>query len=190
MKAKALLFPLLLISAALAGCKSYEYHVARPSGVAQPITKQPVVVTYEPLEYRLARQNGRLNVRITNPTDDRVVMLGNRSYVIDPHGESHSVRSMVIGPHSYVSMLLPPAPIIFTSYGWGGGWGWAWGWGPYPPGDPFYFDYYPPPVLNTWVTTPYDWMWDTGPAKIRLTYESNRKTFDHDFEIIREQEKQ
>ncbi len=186
MKAKVL-FPLLLVATAIAsGCQSYEYRVVRPPGVGQPITGQPVIIQYDPLEYRLVRRSDQLDMHITNPTEDRITLLGNRSYVIDPQGESHLIRSLVIGPHSFSSMLLPPAPIIFTSYGWGG---WGWGWGPYLPGDPFFVDFYPPPVFYTQIKTPYDWYWKIGTAKIHLSYERNRKTFDHDFEIIREPEK-
>lgn len=189
---KARTSPLLLLIAVtvVSGCQSYIYRVVRPSGVAQPIASQTVTVQYDPLVYRLERHRDRLGMRIDNPTNDRVVLLGNRSYVIDPRGETHAMRSLIIGPHSFTSMLLPPEPITITSYGWGGGWGWGWGWGPYPAGDPFFVDFYPPPVYATQLRTPYDWEWKTGTAKIHLTYERNRQAFDHDFEIIREPEKQ
>lgn len=183
MKAKAL-FPLLLITAALVGCQSYEYRVVRPPGVGQPIRDQAVIIQNDPLEYNLTRHHGRLDMRINNPTDERIILLGNRSYAVDPKGESHLIRSLVIGPHSFSGMLVPPEPITITSYGWGPGWGW--GWGPYLPGDPFFVDFYPPPVYYTEIRTPYDWDWKDGPARIHLTYERNRKTFEHDFEIIRE----
>ncbi len=184
MKAKAL-FLLFVAAALFSGCKTYIYQVVRPPGVAQPIAGQSVTIQYDPLEYRLVRHHNQLNLHIDNPTDDRITLLGNRSYVIDPRGESHPMRSLVIGPHSFSSMLVPPEPITITTYGWGGGWGW----GPYPTVDPFFFDFYPPPVYYTQVRTPYDWDWNTGNARIHLMYERNRKTFEQEFEITREQEK-
>ncbi|MDB6109193.1 MAG: hypothetical protein JWR69_943, partial [Pedosphaera sp.] len=73
--------------------------------------------------------------------------------------------------------------------GWGGGWG-GWG-GPYSPyGGGFYNDfYYSPAPWYYEIRTPYDWEWKTGPARLRLSYERNGQTFEHNFEIIREREK-
>ena len=188
LESKKALFWLLLLAATLgSGCKTYVYRVVRPPGIAQPIADQPVTIPYDPLEYRLSRRSGRLDMRIDNPTDDRIVLLGNRSYAIDPRGESHPLRSRVIASHSYTGMLLPPEPKTVTVYDWG--WGWGWGWGPFLPGDPFFVDFYAPPVYYARIVTPYDWEWHKGTAIIHLTYERKGKTFDHEFEIVREPEK-
>ena len=106
MKAKAL-FPLFVAAAFVSGCQTYIYHVARPPGVAQPIASQSVTVQYDPLEYRLLRRHGRLDLRIQNPTEDRAVLLGNRSYADrstgrkPPHSE-HDNRAT----HSFSGMLV------------------------------------------------------------------------------------
>ncbi len=185
------LLPLLVVTTALlSGCTTYQYRVVQPPVVAQPIRNQLVIVPYDPLEYRLVRRDDRLGVRIFNPTDDRIVLLGSKSYVIDPRGESHPVRGRVIAPHSYVGMSLPPRPI--TVHGWGPGvaWGWGWGWMPYTPYyDPFFDDFYGPPSYYYEIRTVYDWHWKTGTARLHLTYDRNGQTFDHTFEIIREPEK-
>ena len=48
-------------------------------------------------------------------------------------------------------------------------------------------DYWgPPPVAYYQVSTVFDWNWKTGPARLRLTYDRNGQTFEHDLEIIRE----
>ncbi|MDB6017606.1 MAG: hypothetical protein JWR19_2095 [Pedosphaera sp.] len=189
-----LFFPLLLAAATLfSGCRTYDYRIVQPPNVPGPIADQTVVVPYDPLEYRFVRRHDYLDMRIANPTEDRIVLLGNRSYVVDPNGESHPVRGRAIAPHSYTSMLLPPRPLTYEVtapyYGWGGGWGW----GPRF-GDPFwggfYDGYYGGPYVATYnIITPFDWEWRTGLVRLRLTYDRNGKTFDHYFEIVREPEK-
>lgn len=94
-----LLFLLLLSILAVSGCRTSNYRVVEPVGLAGTISDQPVTIRYEPLEYRLARHKERLSLRIVNPTDDRLVLRGDRSFVIDPKGESHRVQGRVIGPH-------------------------------------------------------------------------------------------
>jgi hypothetical protein len=185
--------PFLLMPALIAlagGCRSYVYDLVEPPAAVQRIAGEPITVQYDPLEYHLSRQHNRLSVRIVNPTDDRIMLVGNRSYAVDPHGESHPLRGGMIAPHSHTAMLLPPEPITFPYYGWGGwGPGWGWGWAPYGPYyDPYYPGYYAPPVYYHQIATPYDWEWKTGHARLRLTYERDGKTFDHDFEIIRRPE--
>ena len=154
---------------------------------------QPVIIQYPPLEYRLARRHDRLAMQITNPTEDQIALLGNKSSVVDPEGESHPLHGRVIGPHSFARMLLPPIPMSFpypdyTAWGWG----WGWGWGPYDPlwgpsyGSAFYG---PPPVSYYRVFTPYDWTWKEGVARLHLTYERKGAAFEHTFEILRERAK-
>lgn len=171
------------------GCGTYVYRVVQPGGVTQTITDQPVVLRYDPLEYRLVRQKDRLAMRIVNPTGDRIVLDGARSYVVDPEGESHPLRPHILGPQSFTHLLLPPLPftVAYPDYYWG--WGPGWGWGPY---DPFWGPFYgpafygPPPLSYARVITRYDWTWKTGAARMRFTYQRNTNVFEHNFEIIRE----
>jgi len=183
------LFPLLVAVSGLllGGCASYQYRLVQPPGVAQPIRDQVVAVTYDPLEYRLIRHDNRLGVRIFNPTNDRIVMLANKSYVVDPRGETHPVRGRIIGPHSYAAMLLPPRPITLPGWGPGHAWGWGWGWTPYTPFyDPYYAEFYQPPVYYYEVRTAYDWHWDSGPIRLHLAYERDGTSFEHNLEFVRE----
>src|SRR5947207_7371924 len=104
---------LLLLSASvicLTGCQTYTYRVAQPPGITQLVTDKPVLLRHDPLEYELVRYKDRLSMRITNPTDDRIVLLGDRSYIVDPAGESHPLRTHILGPHSFTGLLLPPLP--------------------------------------------------------------------------------
>ena len=189
MNAKKILSVLLMGSALVTGCQTYQYRVVQPPGVTQPVADQPVPISYPPLEYSLMRHHDRLEMRINNPTDDRVVLLGNRSSVVDPHGQSHPLRSLVIAAHSQGGMLLPPEPMtVTTTTTPTPGWAWGWGWGPYPIADPFFMDFYPPLISYTEFRTPYDWEWHRGPVQLHLTYERKRTTFDNDFEFVREPE--
>lgn len=184
--------PLLAFAVvSFSGCQTYEYRVVQPPGVAQVVAREPVTIHYAPLDYHLARHQDRLAMRIINPTDDKIVLQGPHSYVVDPKGESHPVRGRVLAPHSFTWMLLPPIPPGYPYYyaadgGWGWGWGWGWGYDWY---DPFWGPFYAPMVSCHRVFTPYDWTWKTGPARLHLGYDQNGKRFEQNFEFVREREK-
>ena len=188
MKVNVLL--LALGTACLCGCQTYQFRVLKPPVDRPVITERPVDIHYEPLDYQLVGYRKNLAIRITNPTSDRIALLGERSFAVDPRGESHPLRTHVIGPHSYIRFVLPPQPLTFAYPDWNAwGWGWGWGWGPY---DPFWSPFYgstfwgPPPVSYYRVETPYDWDWKEGPVRLRLTYDRAGKVFEHDFEFVRE----
>ncbi len=182
---------LLATAIIVTGCRTYVYRVVQPPGVPT-VVDHPVALHYDPLDYELVRSHDRLLILITNPTADRLALIGNRSFVVDPRGESHPLRGQVLGPHSYARLSLPPPPVLvaypdYWSWGWGMGWGPGW----YDPfWGPFYGAYWgPPPVSYSRIITPFDWSWKEGAARVRLTYERNAKTFEHDFEIVREPKK-
>ncbi len=188
-------FLLLFLVASLTwvtGCASYDYQIVEPASLTHRITDQPVTVSYEPLQYSMSRYKDRLGMTIINPTAERVTLRGDRSYVIDPRGESHPVRGRTLGPRSYSAMLWPPVPasgtMVYPGF-YGPGW---WGWGPYPyPGywGGFYPDYYGPTTSYYQIYTPFDWKWKEGQAHMHLSYEQNGRHFDHDFVILRQREK-
>ena len=113
----------------LSGCTSYTYRVAQPPGITQSVTDKPVTLHYDPLDYQLVRSKDRLEMRIMNPTDDRIVLLGDHSYVVDPTGESRPLQTHILGSHSFTRLLLPPIPITYAYPDWY--WGWGPTWGPY-----------------------------------------------------------
>ena len=187
---KPSLLSLVVFAACLCGCQTYQYRILQPATSPAIVADQPVTVRLDPLDYRLTRLHDRLALTISNPTEDRLALLGNRSYIVDPRGESHPLRGQVLGPRSYAHLYLPPPPLTYAYPDWGAyGYGYGWGWGPY---DPFWSPFYgpalwgPPPVGYYQVRTPYDWSWRNGPVRLRLTYDRNGKTFEHDFELLRE----
>ena len=179
--------PFLLLSVLLmTGCVSYDYQIVEPANLSRHVGDQLVTAHWDPLEYRFRRNHDRLAMTIFNPTTNRIVLLGDRSYVVDPKGESHPIHGQAIAPHSYTSMLLPPPPATVTMT-YPGVYSYAPPivYGPYWGG--YYNDFYYGPVTTYYhVNTPYDWKWGVGQARLRLACEQNGKTFDHEFVIDRE----
>src|SRR5262245_50127092 len=102
--------PLLtLFGLLVGGCARYEYDVVRPDDLTGHVgTKEDVVFTRDPLEYRLRTADNRLVMRIYNPTDAPITLLGARSSVVDPDGQSHPLPSMTAAPESFIKLILPP----------------------------------------------------------------------------------
>ena len=181
----------LLVAGLAAGCcRNYVYQVTPPAGAPLTIAERPVNFNYDPLQYMLLRADGRLAVCVVNPTTDRVRLLGDRSYVTDPGGEQHPLPSRAIGPHGSTLFLLPPEPESRPIYGWGGwGWGYDSQWSPhYSVLDPFYNEsfHYWPPISYERVLSPLDWDWQTGPARLHLTYDRAGNVFNQEIELVRQ----
>jgi hypothetical protein len=114
--------PATILTAAvlvLAGCAKREIMLVEPAEFAQIISrKEQAVIAQEPVEYRLREYDGRLLMRIDNPPDGEqpVTLLGERSYVVDPSGESHRLRGGTLAPASYMIVEVPP---VFYPYYYG-----------------------------------------------------------------------
>jgi len=111
MKASHLM--LLGVTLCVSGCVSYQYRVVQPAMGAPPVRAEPVTIHDDPLDYQLYHYRDRLAMHVTNPTEDRITLLGNRSFVVDPNGESHPIRDRVLAPHSFTKFLLPPIPFSY-----------------------------------------------------------------------------
>ncbi|MDB5295187.1 MAG: hypothetical protein JWO31_1170 [Phycisphaerales bacterium] len=102
---------LALLAGPLVGCARYEYDVVAPSEFAQHVgTKAWGSAVREPLEYKFITVEDRLVVQVYNRSADAVRLLGDRSVVVDPRGQSHPVRPQTIAPGSFVKIVLPPLP--------------------------------------------------------------------------------
>jgi len=182
-----------LAACSLCGCQTYQYRIVEPATSTLVTDKVTAAVHYDPLDYRFGRYQDRLMVNVMNPTVDRVVLEGGRSFVVGPQGESHPLADRVLAPHSFIRLVLPPVPITYgypDYWDWGPGWGWGPGWY-----DPFWSGRYgpwfygPPAITYERIQTVYDWEWKSGPVRLRLSYGRNGQNFDHNFEIIRERAK-
>ena len=110
---------LFILAAAtlLGGCATYEYDLTAPSEFARHIPRKvDAVVTREPFEYKMQSVDNRLVIRIYNQTDDQIQLLGERSSIVDPDGQSHPLRGGPIAPHSFLKLIIPPPrPRVYES---------------------------------------------------------------------------
>jgi hypothetical protein len=104
------IIPGLLIGIlSLTGCSHYEFDLVRPAELARHIGDDDEQrFKLDPLEYRMQSSEGRLVIKIFNPTGEVISLLGRRSSAVDPAGESHPLRDLTIAPSSWVKLILPP----------------------------------------------------------------------------------
>jgi hypothetical protein len=185
---------LLALFAAPAGCAHYEYDLVQPPEFAGHVgAGKPVEVTLEPLGYRLQTSESHLVMLVFNRGETPVRLLGDRSTVVDPRGQSHPFRGQTIAAGSYIKLVFPPLPprveprgpvigigvgAVVTSGGYyrqrylGGG---PFGYDPVFDG-PRYYSVYDPGDATYWE-------WDgEGDARLVLTFQQgDQKPFSHEF---------
>lgn len=99
-----ILLPLLGV-----GCAHYDYVVTDPARLSQRVTSEAqTTLKADPLIYSMIAKEDRLVVIIKNPLAEPVQLLGDKSTVVDPKGQSHPLRSQTIAPNAYVKLILPP----------------------------------------------------------------------------------
>jgi hypothetical protein len=175
-----------LLSAS-SGCAKYEYNLVKPPELARHIgTNADTVVSVDPLEYRLRSVENRLVMRIFNPTEDAIELVGPRCTVVDPGGQSHPLRSQSIAPGSFIKLIFPPPQPRVYDYGPTFGVGVGYSVGAYPyrrypyPYDPY--DYGPRYLAVYDENDALYWDWrGEGEARAVLTYRRGDKEFRHEF---------
>jgi len=109
MRSATALCLLCLLATCAGGCATYEYNLVQPAELARHIgSKADETVTVDPLQYRLRTVDNRLVMRIFNPTEDPIELVGARSTVVDPSGQSHPLRGQTIAPNSFMKLIFPP----------------------------------------------------------------------------------
>ena len=185
----------------LSGCAHYEYDLTNPPDLARHIgAKSDEIVRVDPLEYRLRTYENRLVMSVFNPTPDPITLMGDRSYVVDPAGQSHPLRSRTIAPDTFIRLILPPmrpgyyqsSPGIGIGFGVGYSrfYGHRYGYRALGYYDPFFYDQ--PPRYYTYYdesdNTYWNWEGQT-PVRLHLVYfragSNNREPFTHDFTFAR-----
>ena len=187
--------PLLVAIVAIAlwcgGCARYEYAIVSPPDVARHIGgDRDTVIGLLPLEYRFRSVDNYLVMRVFNPTREPVRLLGQESFVVDPHRQSHPLRGQTIAPGTYIKLIFPPPRPQLEPAGpsIGIGFGARYGYGSYRHGywarDPFYDPYWDVPRYYT----VYDgdamyWDW-SGESDVRVAMvyqQADRKPFTHEW---------
>jgi len=180
---------LLTVILLTGGCAHYEYDLLQPAKLHAG-TKEAASAKIDPLRYDLITVENQLVMMIHNPTEQPIVLQGDKSYVIEPSGRSCYLRGMSIAPGSYAKYIFPPpkpyvqdpggfrigvGTNIETAGGFRNGAGMG---GGYETGGP-------QPVRN--LDESYYWTWDgEGTVKFHFVFLSNDKdSFTHDLVIQR-----
>ena len=183
---------LLVVVPLLTGCATYEYDLVQPEQFATHIPrKSEVKLAIDPLDYRFLSYENHLIVRILNPTDEAIQLLGGQSTAVDPKGESHPVRTQTIAPGTFIKLILPPPRPQFRDegphFGFGiGVIGHAGHRGFY---DPFYESaFYDEPRYYTMYDEADNFYWDwngESTARLLLTFQRGNATFRQEFTFRR-----
>jgi hypothetical protein len=178
-----------LLASWVVGCARYEYDIVSPPEMAQHVgERNDVVLSRDPLQYRLISADNHLIMRIFNATGDRIQLLGSQSVAVDPQGQSHPLRNLIMAPNSFVKLILPPMkPQVAPSgpvIGIGVGFGYA---------DPYGLGYYDPLYDSMWqrpryyavydADNTYFWDWpDQGDVRLTLVFQRDeQKPFSQEF---------
>jgi hypothetical protein len=184
------------------GCARYEYDLTNPPDLARHIgTRSDEVVRVDPLEYRLRTYENRLVMSVFNPTPDPITLLGDRSYVVDPAGQSHPLRSQTIAPDTFVRLILPPMRPGYYQSSPGIGIGFGVGYSRFYGGHRYGYrrfgyggGYYDPYLYEPRYFTYYDesdstyWTWEgQTPVRLHLVYQrpGGKEPFTDDFTFQR-----
>jgi hypothetical protein len=191
--------PLTLTAATLllltTGCARYEYDLVQPADLARHIGRdRDEVIRIDPLEYRLRSYENRLVMEIFNPTGDPITLAGDRSYVVDPGGQSHPLRSQAIAPSAFIKLILPPMRPYYRSspsIGFGLGVGFSSrghfgrrGFGGVGFHDPFWDEPHYATYYDESDTTYWTWEGETD-ARLHLVFLRGNETFADDFTFHR-----
>jgi hypothetical protein len=183
------LVSLMFISLLVTGCAKYEYDIVSPPDLQGHIgAKSDTTTTVDPLVYRWRTVDNRLVVRVFNPTQDPIELLGEKSTVVAPTGESHPLRGQTIAPQSHAKLILPPRrPRVYNS-----GPTFGVGVGMHADGRDRGYPYYNDHLDEPRYLAVYDgdnalyWDWN-GETEVRLTlvYQRNQESLRHEFVIRR-----
>ena len=186
-----ILAPFLLLVGG-SGCAKYEYNLVRPPELAGHVgSNADAVVTVDPLEYRMRSVDNRLVLRVFNPTQDAVELLGAKSAAVDPNGQSHPFHAQTIVPGSFIKLIIPPIrPRVYEPY-YGPTWGFGTGVGTRVSGHshchsaanssgPLYLM-----MMDENDTYYWDWSGESG-CRLLLVYSRAGKEFTHEFFFLRQ----
>ncbi len=190
------MFAVLVAAVALTGCAHYEYDIVEPADLAQHVgSKSSVPMPMEPVRYEAISSSDRLVLVIHNETDQPIKLLGEDSFAVDPHGESHPIPTRTIAPASATKLFFPPVRPTFRQSGPSLGFGvggvvssghvYHGGGAGYHYGHAFYDDYPRYYRAEDDGTIYWDWTGDRTDMRLRLSFAQGEKTFHHDFTFRR-----
>ncbi len=166
-----------------AGCARYEYAIIQPPELEQHVGREETVIDQPPLYYRLVSYENRLVMHIANASDQPVRLIGDRSWIVTPDGESRPLISQTIAPQSHIKFILPPIPVRAVRTGPSIGIGFGVSSGGVGTGAGVGM----PLRSQTYIReedTSWDWDADTD-VRMHLEFEHNGETLTRDFTFLR-----
>ena len=100
---------LVMVLTFAGGCVRYEYDIVPPPtcrAMSGP-TATPSLASRRSNTACGAVDN-YLVMRIFNLTREPVTLLGDQSFAVDPHGQSHPLQGQTIAPGTYIKLIFPP----------------------------------------------------------------------------------
>lgn len=183
MKIAQLFLPALAMCLSMSCAQQYEYKVLKPVDHQATVTnKEPVTIDSPPVRFALQTEDTHLVVRVYNTTAKPISLVGAKSFVVDPSGQSRRLPDQLIPGQSFVKFMLPPVrPVLLADSGVSPG-------GTYTtsPIDEYGTGY---DDLSTYTVRDggaiyWDWKGD-GPARMSLTFQIDGKAQTEDFEFQR-----
>ena len=174
-----------LICCVPAGCAKYQYTILEPTTLTQSVPRKgEVEINRGAVAYDFEDLGDSLGVKIENRSNDPILLVGERSYVVDPDGATNALRSSTIAPRSYIAFTLPPAYVAYRP-DWDSGWGFgARSYGFVGSGFGSTWVEYPLGYYGGYRTfTP--WEWDGGEVRLHLTFDRAGEPIEHEFLIRR-----
>ena len=103
---------LIMLLTLASGCVSYRHEIVAPESLAGEIGDSPLVTRVDPVRIEWRTLDNRLIVQIFNDTDTPVRLRGDRSAIVEPTGQSMSMRPQSIPPASFAKLILPPRLLV------------------------------------------------------------------------------
>jgi len=88
-----MLSTILICALEMTGCARYEFDVVQPPELARHIADKWENARWGPVDYRLRVMENHLVVEVQNVTREEIRILGDRSYVVGPNGQSHPLAT-------------------------------------------------------------------------------------------------
>ncbi len=93
------------------GCESVGFEILEPHEFTGHISaNRDTHFGMGGLEYPFQAAGGRVVAKIYNHQEIEVELMGDRSVVVDPSGESHPLHDQTIAPDSFIREIFPPFP--------------------------------------------------------------------------------
>ncbi len=174
-------FAVLFMLLAAVGCTHYDYDIVDPPDAARHVgPDQWVDVPFPPLVYHFITEDNYLICRIENSSDAAIQLLGDRSVVVSPDGQSHPLRSETIAGHSFIKLVFPPLQPRIERYGPSIGFGVGYRADARTCSEPSYLDLYVDDA-------PYYWSFHgEGTFRITFVFRSDQRTIEQHFTIGRQ----